>query len=214
MRGLTRDDSVVSAQLTQGGYMPFQHGAWIVDLLELRYTAQTVALATGATSKQITDWCGQGLIIGQREPLGKGHHRSFSWFNLMEVASALALMEIGVKSPGDAFRAAQRFAHMGNGGFSWAGDDDALKDSDPARHPALPYHHREGETFLYFAGGRMTVALHKDGIPEFDEINRALGNPPGFIALNLSALFAGILHRMARDYREVLDEAYPDQKAA
>ena len=194
--------------------MPFQHGAWIVDILEQKYTGQTVALATGLTAKQVTDWCNQGLIIGQREPLGKGHRRMFSWFNLMEVASALALMEIGVKSPGDAFRAAQRFSHMADGGARWEGDDGSLTDDDPERLPGLPFDYKKGETFLYVAGSRVTVALHQDGVPPFDKIKRALGNPPGFIALNLSAVFAGILHRMARDYREVLDEAYPDKKAA
>jgi hypothetical protein len=128
-------------------------------------------------------------------------------------------MEIGVKSPGDAFRAAQRFSHMGDGSFARAGDVDALVDaltdnSDPVRHPGLPFDYKKGETFLYIAGSRVTVALHEDGVPPFGEINRALGNPLGFIALNVSAVFASIVHRMARDYREVLDEAYPDQKAA
>lgn len=206
---------MLSVQLTRGRHTPFQYGALIVDLLEQKYTGQSVALATGLTSKQVSDWCNQGLIIGQREPLGKGHRRMFSWFNLMEVALALALMEIGVKSPGDAFRAAQRFSHMGNGSFAWAGDDDVLTDnSDPVRHPGLPFDYKKGETFLYIAGSRVTVALHEDGVPPFGEINRALGNPLGFIALNVSAVFASIVHRMARDYREVLDEAYPDQKAA
>lgn len=184
-----------------------------MDILEQKYTGQTVALATGLTPKQVTDWCNQGLIIGQREPLGKGHRRMFSWYNLMEVASALALMEIGVKSPGDAFRAAQRFSHMGNGPARWEGDDGSLTDDDPERMPGLPFHFREGDTFLYVAGSKETVALHKHGVPEFGAITRALGSPPGFIALNLSAVCAGILHRMARDYREVLDEAYPDKKA-
>ena len=102
---------------------------------------------------------------------------------------------------------------MGNGAARWEGDYGSLTDDDPERLPGLPFDYKKGETFLYIAGGKVTVALHQDGVPEFGAITRALGNPPGFIALNLSAVFAGILHRMARDYREVLDEAYPDKKA-
>ena len=68
-----------------------------------------VAIATGTSAKQITDWCNQGQIIGQREPLGKGRKREFSFFNVMEIAGAVALMQVGVRSPADAFKAAASF---------------------------------------------------------------------------------------------------------
>lgn len=75
-----------------------------------KHTAQSVALATGATAKQISDWCTLGLIVGQREPLGKGRKREFSWFNVMEVAVATTIMEaMRMTQPGDAFRAAQNY---------------------------------------------------------------------------------------------------------
>ena len=120
---------------------------------------------------------------------------------------AMALMEIGVKAPGDAFRAAQRFSHTGSGGASWVGDD-GLADGEPERQPGLPYHFALGDTYIYVSGGQATVALHTDGEVPLAQIERALGKPKGFIAVNMSAVFAAVVHRMARDYREVLDEAY------
>jgi hypothetical protein len=35
-----------------------------------------------------------------------------------------------------------------------------------------------------------------------------MSRPAGFILLNMSEVFAQVMHRMALDYREVLDEAY------
>ncbi|MFN4129797.1 MAG: hypothetical protein ACK4GC_08270 [Paracoccaceae bacterium] len=181
-----------------------------MHFLSREYTAQSVALATGATSKQITDWCNQGLIVGQREPLGRGHKRTFSWFNVMEIAGALALMEIGVKAPGDAFRISMLFSHSGDGGRGhWEGDD-GLTDNDPERLPALPYHHLQGETYLLVAGGEGQVILTKDGTVNTYMINRLSARPVGFIALNMSEVFFHVAHRMALDGREVLDEVYTE----
>ena len=174
-----------------------------MDLLQRKFSAQSVALATGATAKQITDWCNQGQIVGQREPLGKGHKREFSFFNVMEVAVARALMETGVTSPGDAFRAAQRFSHTGNGGADWIGDD-ALQDNAPVRYPGLPFHYTHGETFVYVAGAKCSITLD-DSITS---VMRSLGRPAGFLALNLSAIFAATMARMALNHAEVLDAIY------
>lgn len=178
-----------------------------MEFLNREYTAQSVAMATGATPKQITDWCNQGLIVGQREPLGRGHKRTFSWFNVMEIAGALALMEIGVKAPGDAFRASTLFSHIGQGATSWV-DDDALTDDKSERIPALPYHHNHGETYLVVANGEGRIILSVDGRINTGVINRHRAPVTGFIALNMSNVFARVVMRMAFDPREVLDDAY------
>ena len=178
-----------------------------MDLLNRKYTAQSVALATGTTAKQITDWCNQGQIVGQREPLGKGRKREFSFFNVMEVAGAVALMEVGIRSPADAFKAAGYFSHISSGGSGWVGDD-AITDDDPHRWPGLPYHFSEGDTFLAVWGDMSEVVLSDDGTVNTYSIFPAMRRPAGFILLNMSAVFAQVMHRMALDYREVLDEAY------
>ena len=188
-----------------------------MDILIRKYTAQSVALATGATSKQITDWCNQGLIIGQREPLGRGHKRLFSWFNIMEIAGALALMNIGIKSPGDAFRAAIYFSHVGEGGTGWVGDDGIMEDdNEPKRWPALPFHHKHGVTYLLVSDGAGHVVLSVDGKVDPLVLSPLTGSAGvlGFIALNMTELFMRVINRMAMEGREILDEAYPEDATA
>jgi len=181
-----------------------------MDLIERTFTGQTVALATGATVKEIANWADRGLIIGQREALGKGHKRAFSWFNIMEIGGAAALMSIGVNSPADAFAASQHFAHGSDGAIgTWDGDDAVQgADDEPGRWAGLPFHYAHGDTFLCVAGNKAHVALSSDGTLNLSEIKLALHKPHGFIVLNVSDLFKQITFRMAMDYREVLDEIY------
>lgn len=181
-----------------------------MNLLNRKYTAQSVALATGTTAKQITDWCNQGQIMGQRVPLGKGRRREFSFFNVMEVAGAVALMEVGVRSPADAFKAAGYFSHIASGESGCVGDDGIMVEegNDPKRWPGLPFHFREGDTFLAVSGDMSDVVLSADGTVNTYSIFPNKRRPAGFILLNMSAVFAQVMHRMALDYREVLDEAY------
>ena len=179
-----------------------------MDLFQRKFSAQEVAHATGATSKQISDWCDMGLIIGQREKLGKGNRRAFSLFNLSEVAVARALMDVGVRAPSDAFRAAQRFSHSSSGGFNWPGDD-GLSDYDAPRYPGLPWHHGEGETFAFVAGQNCSIQLEAT----LERAIRELRNPIGFIALNISAVFARTMQALGLDYRVVLDSIYGAEKA-
>ncbi|MBI1172574.1 hypothetical protein GC209_14350 [bacterium] len=181
-----------------------------MELLTRKFTAQSVALATGATAKEIANWADRGLIVGQREPLGKGFKRAFSWFNVMEIGGAAALMRIGINSPADAFAASQWFSHGSDGATGYmVQDDDAIReDQDAERLPGLPYHYLDGTTYLCVSGGKAQVALSRDGTLDLKEINRGLNVPLGFIALNVSRLFNGILQRMALSSVEVLDEAY------
>ncbi len=176
-----------------------------MELLNRKFTAQSVALATGATAKEISNWADRGLIIGQREPLGKGVKRTFSWFNVMEIGGAVALMNIGINSPADAFAASQRFSHWSDGSGEFVGGP---KSTAPERHPGLPYHHGDGDTYLCVAGGKSHVELSTDGKLNLFEIKRGLGQPEGFIVLNASQMFARVCANMALSFVEVLDEAY------
>lgn len=179
----------------------------MVDLFNQTYTAQTVALATGATAKQITDWTNQGLIIGQNKRPGRGRAREFSWFNVMEVAAAMALMEIGIRSPADAFRFAQHFAHFGDGGGGWVGRDDG----EPERLPGVPFHHGRGRTILCVAGGEAHIALVRHRKPfDLEALRWSLGRPIAMIVLDVTEIFRAVTLRMSLDYGEVLDAVYSD----
>ncbi|MDF2140814.1 hypothetical protein [Paenirhodobacter sp. CAU 1674] len=178
-----------------------------MELLNQTFTAQSVALATGCTSKQITDWCNLGRVVGQREPLGRGHSRKFSWFNLMEIAIAAELMNIGMSSVQDAFAASQKFAHSGESPSHWVGEEPI----GPPRIPAMPWHHTLGQTLLFVYQGGSAVKLVDDGgkvnlsgiTPEYHRFT-------GLIVANVSEIFMRVCNRMALDGRKVLDEAYSD----
>lgn len=181
-----------------------------MDLLNQVYTAQSVAAATGTTSKQITDWCNQGQIMGQRKPLGKGRRREFTFFNVMEVAGAVALMDIGIKAPADAFSAASKFSHIGSDHSGFVNDNNELVEHEPTpeRWPGLPYHHTEGETFLIVSGDMARTVLSVSGELDTYAPFPMHTRPMGFIALNVSEVFKVVMHNMGVDWRVVLDEVY------
>lgn len=178
-----------------------------MELLNRTFTAQSVALATGCTAKQITDWCNLGRVVGQREPIGRGHSRKFTWFNLMEIAIAAELMDSGFSSVLDAFNASQRFAHSGAAPAKYAGDDV----DGPTRIPGLPWHYNLGQTYLFVWKGGSKVELTDDaGTVELSSIALPAHSATVCIAVNVTEVFARVCNRMAQDYRDVLNEAYPE----
>lgn len=174
-------------------------------------SAQDVARATGTTSKQITDWCNQGLVLGQKGRLGKGHRREFSLNNLMEIAVAVALMQHGIRSPADAFAAAMGFAHVGSGPSGWVDKNGKIVEDPPLpeRKPGFPYHFRHGETYLIVSGAQAKVIFVKKGQLDLYSMLPGLARPPAvFIAVNVSTVFAGVVENMGEDWRVVLDQVY------
>lgn len=178
-----------------------------MELLNGTFSAQSVALATGCTAKQITDWCNLGRIIGQREPLGRGNSRKFTWFNVMEIAIAAELMETGFSSVADAFSAAQRFAHTGTSAAQWMGDDATA----PIRVPGLPWHHKYGRTVLFvWKHGSSVRLIGDDGKVTLSRIAPQSHHAASFIVVDVSEVFLRVCSRMALHPYEVLDEAYPE----
>ena len=178
-----------------------------MDILEQTYTAQDVAQAAGITAKQVTDWANQGQLVGHRDRLGKGRKREFQFHTVMEVATAVALMQAGIRSPADAFAAANKFAHFGDSAAVWTGE----KATAPERHPALPYHYANGYTFLFVAGDKAVTHLSPDGSVNLRDVAGKLGRQRGMIAVNLSDVFADVMTRMGGNHYTILDEAYSEK---
>lgn len=186
----------------------FETKEGIMELLNRTFTSQSVALATGLDPKAIQNWASRGLIVGQRDGTGKGFHLRFSWFNVMEVALADALMKVGMSSIQDAFAAAQLFAHTGEGPSGYAGETT----TENIRIPSLPWHHSLGETILIVHRDGCSVKLvSNEGTVDLWGLTPAGLDFTGFIVLNVSEIFRHVCFRMAQDYREVLDEAYRDE---
>ena len=180
-----------------------------MNIFEQKYTAQAVARAVGCEAKQISDWCNAGRIVGQREPLGKGRSRQFSWFNVMEIAIANELMIIGVKSPQDAFAVAQSFSHTN--------DPDVrmlVREDGAERNASFPYHHSLGTTFLFVSGSLGHVILSEDGNVNLFTVASPYSRARGYIVVNVSEVFAAVLHRLGHDCSDILNEFYPEAVSA
>lgn len=184
-----------------------------MELLNREFTAQSVALATGCDVRKISDWATRGMIVGGNGGGIQGRSRKFSFFNVMEVAIATQLMDIGLSSVQDAFKAAAHFSHSGEIRSGWVGDDHS--DEPSPRLPGLPHHHNLGLSFLFaWDKGSAVVLTNYSGEVKLAELTPDYHHARGFIVVNVSELFIGICTRMALDYREVLDEAYPKEAAA
>lgn len=182
-----------------------------MDLSKGTLGAQDVAQATGTTPKQITDWCNQGHILGQKDRLGKGRRREFSFSNVMEIAVGVALMQHGIQSPADAFKAAMAFAHIGKGPSGWVNDKGEIVENNPRpkRLPAFPYHFRDGETFLIISNEKAEVVLVEKFQLDLYSIFPELARPPAvFIAVNMTEVFKTVITNMGEDWRVVLDQVY------
>lgn len=162
------------------------------------------------TNDNLQNWLKRGAIVGHRDIKGGGavgQRRQFSWFNLMEIATAAGFLQLGLSSPALAFKAAQAFAHGGTGGFAWESDEGVLGGT-AKRLPGFPHHHKFGATFIILAAGESQIILSKDGALTSTVLGEA--SSIGCVVLNATVLFATVVHRMGDDYRQVLDEAYAD----
>lgn len=182
-----------------------------MDLFNGKLGAQDVAQATGTTPKQITDWCHQGHILGQKGRLGKGRRREFSFSNVMEIAVGVALMQHGIQSPADAFQAAMHFAHVGSRHSGWVDENGEMVENPPRpkRNPGFPYHFRDGATYLIVSGERANVVLVEKGQLNLYSVLPELARPPAvFIAVNVTEVFRVVITNMGEDWRVVLDQVY------
>lgn len=102
-------------------------------------TGQVVA-ATGVAHESLQNWLKRGLVVGQKDIEGggaKGRHRRYSFFNVIEIAMAKALIDAGMSTLEHAFYAAALFSHTGVGG----------------RIPSHPFNQRPGYTLLVAGPG-------------------------------------------------------------
>lgn len=129
-----------------------------MTILGRRFFNAEVLHATGITNDQLQNWMKRGLIISAEDVEGgggPGRYRTFSFFNLMEVAIAKALIDAGQGDLRLVTRAAQVFAHTGNGPLP----------GKPARLPGLPFNVPESRTLMLSSPQRSEEYLltKKDG---------------------------------------------------
>jgi len=106
----------------------------------ITFTTGQVVAATGVANESLQNWLKRELIVGQKAIEGggsKGRQRRYSFFNVIEIAMAKALIDAGLTALEPAFHAAHVFAHTG----------------DSRRLPACPFNQRPGYTLLLAGPG-------------------------------------------------------------
>jgi hypothetical protein len=155
--------------------------------------------ASGATNASLQTWLRRELIIGQKDvpkPGSPSTKRSFSFFNVMEIAAAKALIDAGVLAA-PAFRAAHRFAHFAGGN----------------RLPALPAP-GDVKTVLCVAGDHAKVLMWEPGADLFIDARHHLLRPLAFVVLDMSELFDRVSLALGYDPRDILEQEYRSQAGA
>ncbi len=174
-------------------------------IIARNFTTPEVLAAAGLGANTFQSYLRRDMIVGARGITGgggqgRGHARSYTWHAMMQIAVGAALVEAGV-APADAFKAAGHFAHMGSGG--------APGSDVPRRTPGLPYHPREGETYLLMVEDASRVVLAADGSIPLNAVPSIEGHPAiGFTALDLTAVFYRVCDRLDVRAQDVLREAY------
>lgn len=168
------------------------------------FSASEAASASGVSVESIQTWLKRKLIVGHRNIEGggsQGRHRRFTFNNVMEIAVAKAIIDMGVSTK-QAFTASNSFAHTGGGGEVF---------SLPDRQPSLPFHHNHGDTIMGIAGLRSFEELYKSG-EDYDTFGRLRHHLQSehFLALNVSEIFGHVCVRMNLHSRKVLDAVYPE----
>lgn len=149
-----------------------------MDPLASRYSTGQVLKAAGVTNAVLQTWIRREFIVGQHpnEPAvdmpGKaGHRRTFSFYAVMQIAVAKAIIDVSGKAA-RAFEAAMEFAHLG----------------DEQRSPGVPF--RDGRTWLLVSEGAECLVQASWGTDPFALAQWPRGQrPDAILAVDVSAIF-------------------------
>lgn len=123
-----------------------------MNAFQSKFSTRQVLAAAGVSNDNLQNWLRRGLVIGQEKiggGGGQGHHRQFSFFNVIEIAAAKALIDAGMGNLEAVFYAANLFAHTGEDG----------------RIPGCPFNTAPGYTLLvaWPDGANVLFLSPKDG---------------------------------------------------
>ncbi len=179
-----------------------------MTIYQRQFSAGEVVKAADISMSTLQNWIGRGVIIGHRKIEGggsQGKHRRFSWYNVIEIATAAALVKVGVSDLKIAFQAAQHFAHTGP-------DEGAFT---PKPDPAMPFDIDHGRTLMFVSGEYSEIIPYKPGSDDPLAIVRAaLRQPEAFIVVDLRDLFDRVCAALGIHPQAVMDEAYSEAPKA
>jgi hypothetical protein len=171
------------------------------------FGASDVVRGADITPSTLQNWLRRDVIVGHRKIQGggsQGRHRRFTYFNVIEIATAAALTRCGVVDLALAFGAAGSFAHGGSGGSGWEGDRST---ASPQRWPGLPF---PGPcwTMLAVAGTKSWSFAWRPGTDPLAQVDHVLGRPEGYVLVNASELFRKVCLRLDLQPGQIMDRAY------
>lgn len=176
-----------------------------MNIFHAQFSTGQVVDATGVSNATLQSWLKRELVVGQKDnPIvgggSPGMHRRYSFFNVMEIAIAKALVDAGLGDLTVAFDAARRFAHVGCGRI---GDR-------PERLPSVPYNTAgiAGMTLLCVAGESSSITLWQPGKDPLPNISFELGHSDGFVLLKVDPVFERVVSKLGYQPHEVRQLAY------
>lgn len=178
-----------------------------MNIFHQTFSTGEVVTAAGVSNAALQSWLKRGIIIGHKDkPIegagSPGAHRRFSFFNVMEIAIAKALLDAGMGEPREAFNAAVHFAHVGCG---------AIPGISPIRDPSLPFDpSTNAYTLMCVHKGRTNIVPYRpkqDAMAGIMHDVRIHGSD-GLVLLFVDPVFERVVTALRHHPQEVLDLAY------
>lgn len=171
-------------------------------IFEQKFSANEVAEAARIAPSTLQNWLKRNVIVGHKKEIegggSQGRHRKFSFFSLIEIATAAALVRGGIADLATAFSASAGFAHAGHGELP----------NQPERIPGLPFDTSHGFSLLVVSGERQQTFLWKPGEDVFAKIRAAFRGCECLTIVDMTALFDRVCHAVGVHPEDVLDSAY------
>ncbi|WP_265502209.1 MerR family transcriptional regulator [Paracoccus beibuensis] len=159
--------------------------------------------ATGVTNDQLQNWMKRGLIIGQAHVEGggkPGKHRTFSFFNLIEISIAKALLDVGHTDLKLISRSAAEFAHVGTS-----------RPGRPRRLPGLPFGVPNSRTLFIVSPTRADAFLLQEGTSALAFYAAAMPGGSGATIIDASRVFDDVMTILGISAQLTLREEYESQ---
>jgi hypothetical protein len=183
-----------------------------MNIFHAQFSTGQVVEATGVLNATLQSWIKRNIIVAQ-PPEGAaaeagitgggtpGMHRRFSFFNVMEIAIAKALIDAGLGELENAFKAARHFAHIGQGEIS---------ANHPARVPGCPYDNAgmAATTLVAVRGDRSMEHLWKVGTDPIPVIWGTLETREGFTLIDAGVVFERVVSALGYDPVRIMALAY------
>lgn len=170
-----------------------------MNIYTSKFTTGQTAVAAGISTATLQNWLKRGVIVGHRKdaPIegggSPGHYRAFSFYNVVEIAVAKQISDLGINLE-HAFHAAAVFSHTG----------------DEHRFPALPF--PRGYTMLCFSpvaasNNAVRVLNWAPGTDIIGEL-RAQWRPIAHMTLEMDDVFDSVCAALGAHPEAVLEQAY------